>query len=174
MPCGGREIVLLFRRCPSGGTAFSVRGVRPAGAPFLFECPKRSGKRKVQLRGDTLLCRLLIITPVSSKREVPTCAGAQFNCTVHPQSVLLPGRDCVRGGGSRTSGVSTGARRPLSVARKGEFLRGKTLSRKVFPLKCVFAYFRRTAKVGRHQAKRQSTPHRTPKGRYTRGSPRPG
>ena len=36
-------------------------------APFLFECPKRSGKRKVQLRGARAACPLLIISPVSSK-----------------------------------------------------------------------------------------------------------
>ena len=36
--------------------------------------------------------------PVFSKGEVLTCAGAQFYCLVQPKSILLPGRDCVRGG----------------------------------------------------------------------------
>ena len=54
-------------------------------------------KERAQLRGDTPLCPLLIISPGYVKISVPPSPGGDDHCMVQPQSVLLPGRDCVRG-----------------------------------------------------------------------------
>ena len=99
----------------------SRRRFRPAGAPLLFAPAKRSGKRKAGQRG-TRHCVPLCNPPISSKREVPTCAAAHCSCLVLPRSVLLPGRDDVRGVLSsfavyrRSSASEAGAR---TAMRKG-------------------------------------------------------
>ena len=58
-------------------------------------------------------------------------------------------------GRAEPRGFQRGVATPLSVARKGGFLRGKTLSRKVFPLKRLFAFFLSEQKEGRLSAKQK-------------------
>ena len=45
------------------------------------------------------MCPLLIISPGYVKISVPPSPGGDDHCTVQPQTVLLPGRDYVRGVG---------------------------------------------------------------------------